>query len=148
LSDERPHITIYTDGGAHPNPGPGGWAAILLHPRKTRKLSGSDLDTTNNRMELTAAIEALKVLKVPCVIEFYTDSEYLKKGIEVWIHNWIRTGRLQRGDVKNADLWQQLHDLRQPHEIHWHWVRGHAGTEYNERAHQLATEARQRRLKA
>lgn len=142
MTDERPHISIYTDGGCDPNPGPGGWAAILIHPKKTRELSGGYADsTTNNRMELTAAIEALKALKMPCEIEFHTDSEYLRKGITEWMAIWLQKGKFEKGKVKNADLWLELFELTQAHEIHWHWVKGHAGDPYNERADQLAMAA-------
>ncbi len=139
MTEELTYIKIYTDGGADPNPGPGGWGAILIHPKKTRELSGGDPDTTNNRMELTAAIEALKALTRPCHIDFYTDSEYLKNGITKWVEGWIAKGWK---NVSNVDLWKQLIHLVQPHEIEWHWVKGHAGNEYNERADHLATEAR------
>ncbi len=147
-----PHIRIYTDGGCSPNPGPGGWAVILIHPRQTKELSGGDPDTTNNRMELTAAIQALSALNQPCEIEFYTDSEYLRKGITEWIAGWIANGwRRREGKqlkpVKNADLWQALHDLVQRHTIRWHWVRGHTGDTYNERADQLVSEAIARQQK-
>lgn len=139
----KPHITIYTDGGADPNPGPGGWAAILIHPQREHELSGGEADTTNNRMELTAAIEALKALTTACAIDFYTDSEYLRKGITEWIDGWVKKGW---GEIKNVDLWQALHKLVQQHEIKWHWVKGHAGNRYNERADQLAS-AEIRKLK-
>lgn len=139
-----PHIQIYTDGGAEPNPGPGGWGAILLHPAKTREISGGDPHTTNNRMELTAAIEALKALTRPCVIDFYTDSEYLQKGMTEWIKKWVARGQFDPDSDKrpaNADLWEQLIELTPLHEIRWHWVKGHAGNEWNERADQLASAA-------
>lgn len=143
---DKPHIAIYTDGGADPNPGPGGWGAVLIHPKKTRELSGGDPQTTNNRMELTAVIEALSVLKMPCVVDLYTDSQYVKRGITEWIDKWIADG-WQRGErqggapVLNADLWKKLHKLAQKHEIKWQWVKGHAGDKYNERADQLASDA-------
>lgn len=134
----KPHIQIYTDGGADPNPGPGGWAAILIHPKQTRELSGGEAETTNNRMELTAAIEALKALTQPCSIEFYTDSEYLRKGITEWVGGWIKKGWQK---VQNVDLWQALYTLvyQQEHDINWHWVKGHAGNHYNERCDELAS---------
>lgn len=133
----KPHILIYTDGGADPNPGAGGWAAILIHPKQTRELSGGEAQTTNNRMELTAAIEALSTLKQPCSIDFYTDSEYLRKGITEWISGWIKKGWQK---VQNVDLWQALYPLVYDHEhdIEWHWVKGHAGNPYNERCDELA----------
>lgn len=136
----KPHIQIYTDGGADPNPGPGGWGAVLIHPQKTRELSGGEPDTTNNRMELTAAIEALRALKQPCVIDLYTDSLYLRRGITEWIHKWVNNN-WRGGTIANVDLWQQLHHLTAQHDITWHWVKGHAGDDYNERAHQLASAA-------
>jgi ribonuclease HI len=142
MSDPLPHISIYTDGGADPNPGPGGWAAILLHPEKKKELSGGDPDTTNNRMELTAAIKALEALKDPCRIDFYTDSEYLRKGITEWIDGWKAHGwQSGKKPIKNVDLWKRLDALRQNHDIEWQWVKGHAGNEYNERADQLASAA-------
>jgi ribonuclease HI len=143
---EQPHIEIYTDGGASPNPGPGGWGAILIHPKKTLELSGGHPDTTNNRMELTAAVEALRVLNSPCTIDFYTDSQYLRNGITKWINGWKANnwhkGKSGKGDpVLNADLWRELDQLIQMHTINWQWVKGHAGNEYNERADQLASAA-------
>lgn len=148
---ERPHIEIYTDGGASPNPGPGGWGVVLVHPKKKRELSGGEEHTTNNRMELTAAIEALKVLEFSCVIDFYTDSEYLRKGITEWAPKWLAQGRLSEDSpnpVENIDLWRALLELVKNHEINWHWVKGHAGNEYNERAHQLASAAMPQRPQA
>jgi ribonuclease HI len=146
MDDKRPHIEIYTDGGCDPNPGPGGWGAVLIHPKKTIELFGGDSDTTNNRMELTAAIEALKALKMPCVIDFYTDSEYLRRGITEWIGKWTANGwrkgkSPQSEPVLNVDLWQALYELTQAHEIRWHWVKGHADNQYNRRADQLARAA-------
>lgn len=146
MPDPRPHIEIYTDGGCSPNPGPGGWGAILIHPEKTKEFSGGEEHTTNNRMELTAAVKALEALNQPCVIEFYTDSEYLRRGITEWLAGWIANGwkRGKKPDappVANADVWKTLNMLIQPHEIHWHWVKGHAGDKYNERADELASAA-------
>lgn len=143
MSENLPHIQIYTDGGADPNPGPGGWGVVLVHPRKKRELSGGEAETTNNRMELTAAIEALKALRQPCQIDFYTDSQYLCKGASEWVHVWSENGWYDvNGDpVINEDLWRQLYELQKAHLITWHWVRGHAGNFYNERAHQLAAAA-------
>ncbi|GAB4414846.1 MAG: hypothetical protein Kow00106_10100 [Anaerolineae bacterium] len=149
MPDDRPHVTIYTDGGCSPNPGPGGWGALLIATSGTTKeLSGAELHTTNNRMELTAAIEALRALKRPCQVTLRTDSEYLRRGITEWLpawiaHNWQRKGKKP---VENEDLWRALHQAAQRHEIHWEWVRGHAGDEYNERVHALATRARERLL--
>ncbi len=140
-------ITIYTDGGCDPNPGPGGWAALLIDEASgaRRELSGADPQTTNNRMELTAAIEALRALKRPCVVALFTDSEYLKNGITAWMPGWVKKGwRTKKGEpVKNSDLWQALYAETQRHQLEWHWVRGHAGDEHNERVDQLATAALQ-----
>lgn len=132
-------VVIYTDGGADPNPGIGGWAAILLYGEHEKVLTGNDPASTNNRMELTAAIAALEVLKRPCTITFYTDSEYLRKGITEYIEKWAAKNWK---DVQNPDLWQQLWPLVQKHTIEWHWVKGHAGNEYNERVDLLARKAR------
>ncbi len=146
MPDNRPHIEIYTDGGCSPNPGPGGWAAILIHPTHTRELTGSAAQTTNNRMELTAAVEALRALDQPHVIDFHTDSEYLRKGITQWLPGWIANG-WKRGSgadaapVANVDLWQDLAQATRLHTIHWHWVKGHAGDALNERADELASAA-------
>ncbi len=140
---ELPHVTIYTDGACYGNPGPGGWGVLLRSGRHEKELSGGAADTTNNRMELTAAIEALRTLKQPCQIDFFTDSEYLQKGITAWITTWKRKGwkTAARKPVKNQDLWKALDDAIQEHEITWHWVRGHAGQRENERVDQLAKRA-------
>jgi ribonuclease HI len=139
---ETPEITIYTDGGADPNPGAGGWAAVLLDPAsgKVRELSGGEPRATNNRMELTAAIRALEALKVPCRVRLFTDSQYLRKGITEWLPGWIARGwRRKDGELQNEDLWRRLAELIGEHEIRWDWVKGHAGNRWNERADQLAT---------
>ncbi len=139
------HIIIYTDGGSDPNPGPGGWGAVLVDPRtrKTRELSGGEAATTNNRMELTAAIQALESLRDPCRVDLFTDSQYLRKGITQWLAAWKRRGwRKKDGNpVLNADLWKRLAAASQRHEIAWEWVKGHSGNLYNERADELATSA-------
>jgi ribonuclease HI len=137
-------VEIWTDGGCKPNPGPGGWAAILRYRDSLRELSGAADDTTNNRMELTAAAEALEALKRPCRIILHTDSEYLKNGITRWHTGWVRKNwRNAAGDpVKNMDLWRRVLDAAKPHEIDWRWVRGHSGDVMNERADELATAAR------
>ena len=137
-------VEIWTDGGCKPNPGPGGWAAILAFQGTIRELSGADADTTNNRMELTAAAEALEALKRPCTIVLHTDSEYVKNGITRWHTGWVRKNwRNAAGDpVKNMDLWRRLLDAAKPHTIDWRWIRGHSGNVMNERADQLATAAR------
>ncbi len=143
MSEPLPEITIYTDGGADPNPGTGGWAAILIDPAsgKARQISGGEPQTTNNRMELTAAIRALEALKRPCRVRLFTDSLYLRKGITEWLPGWRILGwRRKAGELQNEDLWRRLAELTEHHEIRWEWVRGHAGNEWNERADRLATE--------
>lgn len=144
VPEERPHVTIYSDGGADPNPGPGGWAAILVHDSSGRKkeLSGGEPDTTNNRMELTAAIKALEALKDSCQVAFYSDSSYLVQGMTRWAAGWAKNG-WRRGKKKEAlendDLWKLLWRLKDEHDIAWHWVKGHAGNPMNERADHLAS---------
>jgi ribonuclease HI len=145
---ELPEVEIFTDGACKGNPGPGGWGAILRSNGKERELSGGESPTTNNRMELMAAIEALKVLKKPCRVQLWTDSNYVRDGITKWIHGWRRNGwrTADKKPVKNAELWQQLIDASAPHRIDWHWVKGHAGHPENERADALAcAEAEARR---
>lgn len=146
-TNEQPKVTIYTDGGAKPNPdGPGGWGAILIFGDHTKELSGGAESTTNNQMELTAAIQALNALKVPCEVILYTDSQYVKNGITQWLKNWLKNGwkTSSKKPVKNQHLWKALHEATQRHEITWKWVRGHSGVLYNERVDQLATEARKK----
>jgi ribonuclease HI len=135
-----PRVTIHTDGACSGNPGPGGWGALLRHDGREKALSGGAPLTTNNRMELTAAIEALRALKKPCDVEIHTDSQYLRRGITEWIRAWKANGwrTSDRKPVKNVDLWQQLDDAMRSHRITWHWVRGHAGDPDNERADELA----------
>lgn len=132
-------VIIYSDGGADPNPGVGGWAAILRYGRHEKVLTGSEPHTTNNRMELQAAIAALKALNRPSDVEFYTDSEYVRRGITEWIKGWAAKGWRK---VANVDLWQELWQETQRHNINWHWVKGHAGDEYNVRVDALARQAR------
>ena len=134
-------VVIYSDGGCHGNPGPGGWAALLEYGQHKRELSGGVPATTNNRMELQAAIEALNALKEPCAIEFYTDSEYVKNGVTGWVVNWKRNGwkTKTKKPVKNADLWRALDSAVSKHKVAWHWLKGHAGHAGNERCDQLAT---------
>ena len=142
----RAQVTVYTDGGARPNPGgPGGWAALLISGEHRRELSGAEPTTTNNRMELTAAIMALEALKEPCKVTLYTDSQYLKNGITLWLPGWLRKGwkTSARKPVKNQDLWQRLHAASQRHEVYWRWVRGHAGNPANQRVDRLASAARE-----
>ena len=149
LSNESPKtvVTIYTDGGASPNPGLGGWAAVLLSPAHgaERELWGAEADTTNNRMELTAAIQALRALKRPCQVELHTDSTYLRNAFERgWIEKWRRNGwrTATREPVQNQDLWEELWDLSQVHTVRWHWVKGHAQDPHNERCDALVQRAK------
>ena len=145
---DLPGVEIFTDGACKGNPGPGGWGAILRANGKEREISGGETPTTNNRMELMAAIEALNALKRPCHVQLWTDSNYVRDGITKWIHGWRRNGwkTADRKPVKNAKLWQALLDACQPHRIDWHWVKGHAGHPENERADALAcAEAEARR---
>ena len=145
MTDEAalPHVVIYTDGGAAPNPGPGGWAAILQSGERTKELKGGEINTTNNRMELMAAISALEALKKPCRIDLHTDSQYLRNGVMTWIGKWKKNGwkTADKSPVKNIDLWERLDAALGTHQIHWHWVKGHAGHEMNERADALVGEA-------
>ena len=143
--DQDNVVEIWTDGGCKPNPGPGGWAAILKFKGNVRELSGGDGDTTNNRMELTAAAQALTALKRPCVVKLHTDSEYLKNGITRWHQGWVRKNwRSSTGDpVKNMDLWKLILEAAKPHQIEWLWVKGHSGDAMNDRADELATAARE-----
>ncbi len=136
-------VVIHTDGACSGNPGPGGWGAILEWDGHRREIKGGDPHTTNNRMELTAAIAALEALKRPCAVELHTDSQYLRNGITEWIHGWKRNGWRTAGKkpVKNIDLWQRLETALARHDVSWHWVRGHAGHDLNERADELAREA-------
>ncbi len=137
-------VMIWTDGGCKPNPGPGGWAAVLVFRGQEKAFSGAEPATTNNRMELTAAASALEALKRPCRVVLHTDSEYVRNGITRWTTGWVRRNwRNAAGDpVKNMDLWRRLLDAAKPHEIEWLWVRGHSGNVMNERVDVLATEAR------
>jgi ribonuclease HI len=137
-----PPIVIYTDGGCSGNPGPGGWGALLISGGHRKELKGGEAETTNNRMELTAAIEALKSLKRPSRVELHTDSQYLRNGITGWIAKWKTNGwrTADKKPVKNMDLWLALDAARQPHTIDWRWVKGHAGHPGNERADELAGE--------
>lgn len=142
MTSDTKRVIIHTDGACSGNPGPGGWGVILEFNGKAKELFGGVADTTNNRMELTAAIEALRALKSPCRVEIHTDSEYLQNGITRWIHGWRRNGwkTAARKPVKNADLWQALAELIAKHQVSWHWVRGHSGHDLNERADELARE--------
>jgi len=133
-------VTIYTDGACSGNPGPGGWGALLQFGEHERELKGGERNTTNNRMELTAAIAALETLKRTCKIHLHTDSTYLRDGMTSWIHNWKRNGwrTTAKKPVKNVDLWQRLDEAIQSHDIEWHWIKGHAGDPGNEAADALA----------
>jgi ribonuclease HI len=132
------HVTIYTDGACKGNPGAGGWAALLVHGTTEKELSGSEKETTNNRMELTAALMALKALKESCRVDLYTDSEYLQKGMKEWLPQWKARGWKK---VANAEIWQAIDIESALHDITWHWVRGHDGHAENERVDKLASDA-------
>lgn len=133
-------VEIYTDGACSGNPGPGGWGVVMRYGSAEKELSGGDFETTNNRMELTAAIEALNALKQPCRVDLYTDSVYVKDGIQKWIAGWKRNNwrTSAKKPVKNVELWQALEAALEPHDVTWHWVKGHAGHPENERADELA----------
>lgn len=136
-------VEIFTDGACSGNPGPGGYGAILKYGGKTKEISGCDRKTTNNRMEMVALIEALRILKKPCKIKVVTDSNYLLKGMTEWIQGWIRRNWLssQKRPVLNRDLWEELLELSKPHQVEWQWIRGHNGHPENERCDQLARAA-------
>ena len=143
MSDEAPEkasVVVYTDGACSGNPGPGGWGAILMSGAHRKEISGGEPETTNNRMELSAAIGALEALKRPSKVALHTDSNYLKDGITKWIHGWKRNGwkTADKKPVKNEDLWKRLEIALAGHAIEWHWVKGHAGHPENERADELA----------
>lgn len=137
------HITIYTDGACRGNPGPGGWGALLRYQQHEKILSGAEDHTTNNRMELMAAIQALTSLQEPCRVDLYTDSKYVQKGISEWLQNWKKRGwkTADKKDVKNIDLWQLLDMQAQRHDVTWHWVKGHAGHIENELVDSIANQA-------
>jgi ribonuclease HI len=136
-------VEIYTDGACRGNPGPGGWAALLIRGADEKELRGAEAETTNNRMELTAVIRALEALKRPVAARVYTDSEYVRRGITEWIAAWKARGwrTADKKPVKNQDLWQRLEEVSAQHRIEWHWVPGHAGVPGNERVDRLANEA-------
>jgi ribonuclease HI len=144
------NIEIYTDGACKGNPGPGGWGALLRYKGHEKTLYGSEAHTTNNRMELTAAIQALLVLKRPSVVDLYTDSQYLRLGMTEWLSQWKKKGwrNSKKEPVKNAELWQMLDELAEKHKIKWHWVKGHSGHPENELADQLANQAIEELLSA
>ncbi|MEX1249016.1 MAG: ribonuclease HI [Anaerolineales bacterium] len=136
------HVAIYSDGSCLGNPGPGGWAALIREGNRERVLSGREAQSTNNRMELTAALRALEALRKPSRIDFYTDSEYLRRGITEWLPGWQERGwKRKGGKLANAELWQALGKTIQRHEIRWHWVKGHSTNRDNQRADRLAREA-------
>ena len=139
----KPRVVIHTDGACSGNPGPGGWGAILSSGGHEKELKGGEPDTTNNRMELMAAISALEALTKESEVDLHTDSQYVRNGISAWIHNWKRNGwrTADKQPVKNADLWRRLDAALARHQVRWHWVRGHAGHGMNERADQLARDA-------
>lgn len=139
---DPPQVTIYTDGACSGNPGPGGWGAILMSGRHRKELNGGASETTNNKMELFAAISALEALKTKSQVDLHTDSTYVMKGISEWIHAWKQRGwkTASKKPVKNVELWQRLDEAREKHDVRWHWVKGHAGHPDNERADELARE--------
>lgn len=133
-------VKIYTDGSCLGNPGYGGWACLMMYGDKEKMLSGAEKDTTNNRMELSAAVKALEALKRQSKVEIWTDSQYVRRGVTEWSHSWVRNNwrNSQKKPVKNKDLWQVLIELSKKHDIDWHWVKGHSGDEYNERVDEAA----------
>lgn len=133
-------VTLYTDGACKGNPGTGGWGALLQSGKHSKELFGGEANTTNNRMELTAVIQGLAALKRPCIVNIYTDSQYVKNGMQQWIHNWKARGwkTAAKQPVKNIELWQALDEAVSKHQIQWHWVKGHAGHPGNEKADELA----------
>lgn len=139
----QPCVEIFSDGACRGNPGPGGWGALLRYKDKEKPLSGAEPHTTNNRMELMAAIRALESLKRPCRVVLTTDSQYVRRGITEWLPRWKQRGwrTASKQPVRNADLWQQLEAAAAPHQVEWHWVRGHSGHRENEIADELANQA-------
>ena len=145
MKSALPEIVIYTDGACDPNPGRGGWAALIITANRKMEISGREDESTNNRMELTAAIRALRSLKEPSSVTIYTDSQYLQKGIGEWLSGWIRKNwRTTSGKVANRDLWEELIAAEKPHTVRWEWLRGHDGDPNNQRVDLLARKARQR----
>lgn len=149
MMQKEPRVKIYVDGACRGNPGPGGWGVIMHYDDQEKTLSGAEPDTTNNRMELKAAIMGLKALKKPCQIDMVTDSQYVRNGITQWLANWKKNGwrTSDKKAVKNKDLWQALDELAVRHQVIWHWVKGHSGHPENERADELATHAITKMLK-
>ena len=145
MKSALPEIVIYTDGACDPNPGRGGWAALIITANRKMEISGREDESTNNRMELTAAIRALRSIKEPSSVTIYTDSQYLQKGIGEWLSGWIRKDwRTTSGKVANRDLWEELIAAEKPHTVRWEWLRGHDGDPNNQRVDQLARKVRQR----
>jgi ribonuclease HI len=142
-TEEMPHVTIYTDGACSGNPGPGGWGAVLMYNGMMEDLFDGEPATTNNRMEMMAAIASLTALPRKCVVDLYTDSTYVRDGIKTWMHNWKKNGWMtaDKKPVKNQDLWQILDTIQHKHIIQWHWVKGHSGHPMNDRADDLARSA-------
>lgn len=139
------NVTIYTDGACSGNPGPGGWAAILSYKGVEKEISGGERETTNNRMELTAVIQALDLLKEPCSVDVYTDSQYVSKAItEGWLKKWKAAGFTKKGGLKNAEMWKTLDELLSRHQVVFHWVKGHAENEFNNRCDQMAVKEREK----
>jgi ribonuclease HI len=140
MTSHKPHIEIYSDGACSGNPGPGGWGAVLISGHHRKEIHGGEAQTTNNRMELLAAISALEALKKKSRVDLWTDSVYVRSGITGWVHGWKKNGWKTAGKkpVKNVELWQRLDELNQKHEVTWHWLKGHAGHPENERADELA----------
>jgi ribonuclease HI len=147
MENRMKKVTLYTDGACSGNPGPGGWAAILIYGERTREISGGEADTTNNRMELMATIMGLKQLKEPCLVTLCTDSKYVLQGFTEWMPGWQKKGwkTADKKPVKNVDLWQALDAAAKPHRITWQWVKGHSGDTHNDRADALAVAAAQAR---
>ena len=143
MNEKNENVKIFTDGACSGNPGPGGWGAILQFAETVKELSGGDTNTTNNRMELMAAIRALETLTRPTSVDLYTDSIYVRDGITKWIHGWKKNGwkNSSKKPVKNEDLWRRLEEVANSHIVQWHWIKGHAGHRQNERADTLAREA-------
>lgn len=140
MTGDKPHIEIYSDGACSGNPGPGGWGAVLISGSHRKEIHGGEAQTTNNRMELLAAISALEALRRKSHVDLYTDSNYVKSGITGWVHGWKKNGwkTADKKPVKNVELWQRLDELNQKHHVTWHWLKGHAGHPQNERADELA----------
>jgi ribonuclease HI len=143
LKSSTPKVEIYTDGSCEPNPGPGGWAAIILYGKDKKIIKGYAAESTNNRMELTAALEALRQVDLSLPVKIYTDSQYLKKGVEEWLANWkARNWKRKSGVLANIDLWKEISDEISHRKITWRWIRGHAGNPFNEQVDRLAEQAR------